>query len=152
MAGMGPPPKSAGTRQRRNKTSSAAQLETTEKRRKSAPQLGAHPEGGEWDPRTQAWWKEVWDSPMADEFLRADTDGLFMLAALVDQFWKKPDAKLAGEIRLQRQCYGLTPIDRRRLQWEVSRVEGAGRKPTDPEPKKKGGAPAGDPRALLRAV
>lgn len=84
---------------------------------------------------------------MADEFLHADTDGLLMLAVLEDAFWKSPDKKLAGEIRLQRQCYGLTPIDRRRLQWEIVRAEKAERTRKKPE------APvAGDPRVALRAV
>ena len=51
-----------------------------------------------------------------------------MLADLMDLYWYgKRD--LAGEIRLQGQCFGLTPIDRRRLQWEVQRVEAERKKP-----------------------
>ena len=37
-------------------------------------------------------------------------------------------AALANEIRLQRQCFGLTPIDRRRLEWEIEKAEGANAK------------------------
>lgn len=144
----GPTPKPASQRARRNKTSTAATFETEEQPITEAPELGAHPAGEEWHERTLDFWREVWDSPMAEEFLRADVDGLLELAVLVDGFWKKPDAKLAAEIRLQRQCYGLTPIDRRRLQWEISRAEKAerGRKPPA-QP-----TPSGDPRAALRAV
>ena len=146
---MGPTPKPAAIRQRRNKTTTAARFETAERPRQSAPALGKHPvKGQKWDSRTRSWWREVWSSPMAKEFLHADTDGLFMLAALVDQFWKAPNPALAAEIRLQRQCYGLTPIDRRRLQWEIVRVEEAERKRA-PRPAAQTGD---DPRAALRAI
>lgn len=66
---------------------------------------------------------------MAPEFLPSDTFALEMLARLEDQFDKATDPnlqlKLAAEIRLQRQSFGLTPMDRRRLQWEVARIESA---------------------------
>jgi hypothetical protein len=150
MAGRGPTPKTAATRARRNKTTTASRLETDEQPRAKAPPLGDHPEGGEWHPRTLVFWKDVWDSPMAEEFLRADTDGLLQLAALVDQFWKEPSPKLAAEIRLQRQCYGLTPIDRRRLQWEVVRAEEAEKK--RPNRKIAPREPVSDPRAALKAI
>ena len=116
----GPIPKNPATRQRRNKTATRAELTTEERPRKRAPQL---PRGRAWHKLTRAWWREVWASPMADEFLDSDVHGLYILAELVDQFWTVPTKELAGEIRLQRQCFGLTPIDRRRLQWEVTRVE-----------------------------
>jgi hypothetical protein len=89
-----------------------------------APEL---PAIRDWHAMTVAWWCDVWASPMADEFLRADTHGLFRLALLVDDYWlaSSPTARkdLAGEIRLAGQAFGLTPIDRRRLQWTVDRVE-----------------------------
>lgn len=85
---------------------------------------------------------------MAAEYLQADTHGLYVLAELVDQFWAAPTAALASEIRQQRQGFGLTPIDRRRLQWEVERVESVARKRVPPRAR-----PAGDdPRALLSVV
>ena len=66
---------------------------------------------------------------MAPEFLEADVHGLFLLAELEDDFHKaerpRDRVELAKEIRLQRQAYGLTPIDRRRLQWEVDRGDEA---------------------------
>lgn len=149
MAGIGPPPKPAATRQRSNKPTTAAKFETSELEQK-APALGRHPvKGVRWHERTRRWWREVWESPMAPEFLRADTDGLLMLAALIDRFWWEPSAPLAAEIRLQRQCYGLTPIDRRRLQWEIVRVRDAQQRPPRrgvPQ------LPPGDPRAALRAI
>jgi len=144
----GPPPKDPALRQRRNKVVTAAEFETVEQARAGAPPLGEHPEGNDWHPRTVEWWRRVWASPMREEFLRADEDGLCMLATLVDQFWRDPSAKLAAEIRLQRQCYGLTSLDRRRLQWEVKRVEEAER-PRAAKPKAKS---VEDPRAALRAI
>lgn len=77
-------------------------------------------------------WEDVWASPMAAEFLKADHHGLYVLVALVDAYWRRMEAgqvsganELAKEIRLQRQAFGLSPIDRRRLQWEVERSEEA---------------------------
>ncbi len=49
-------------------------------------------------------------------------------ADLIDDYWGAEGTKktqLAAEIRLQCQRFGLSPIDRRRLQWEVARGEEA---------------------------
>lgn len=65
---------------------------------------------------------------MASEFLEADAHGLFRLAVLIDDYWMADSSavrrQLAAEIRLQGQGYGLSPLDRRRLQWTVEQVEG----------------------------
>jgi hypothetical protein len=74
---------------------------------------------------TRAWWRDVWHSPMAAEYVRADEHALFRLAVLIDQFWHEPTPKLAAEIRLQQQAFGLTPIDRRRLEWSIVQTEEA---------------------------
>src|SRR3712207_4512234 len=108
------PPKHPSTRARRNRTSTAAQLrrDPTVK----APKLPDRP----WHEQTAAWWADVWASPMAPEFDDSDRHGLLALAVLVDDFWtaETPTLRrdLAGEIRLQTQRFGLSPIDRRRLQ------------------------------------
>lgn len=101
---------------------------------------------------TAEWWRDVWASPMAPEFDESDRHGLFLLAVLVDAFWVEPSKELAAEIRLQRQCFGLTPIDRRRLQWEIERTDEAldrGRKRRAAEPKPATRGRAADPRAVL---
>lgn len=90
--------------------------------RKRAPLL---PKEMDWHPLTKRWWKELWRSPMAGEYLRADEHALFMLAVLINKFWVEPSTKLASEIRLQQQAFGLTPLDRRRLEWSVEQVEQA---------------------------
>lgn len=85
---------------------------------------------------------------MAPEYLEADQHALLMLASLVNEFWTAPTTALAAEIRLQRQCFGLTPLDRRRLQWEIEKVGGAARKKNE----SKDMAPPVDPRRGLAAV
>mgnify|MGYP000852737902 FL=1 len=144
----GPAPKPAALRQRRNKASTHAVLSTERPARQRAPRL---PKEHDWSPLTRAWWRDVWGSPMAAEFLQADIHGLYILAELVDRFWAEPNKELAAEIRLQRQCFGLTPIDRRRLQWEVERGESAA---TRTQQRKVRRAQDGDidPREALRAV
>ena len=148
----GPLPKDPSIRRRRNKASTHATLEVAEERRQRAPRLPARPEGKEWHALTRAWWKDVWASELAQEYLpRVDIHGLYILAELVDAFWQEPSQALAAEIRLQRQCFGLTPIDRRRLQWEVVRVEEAQKRTTRRRPASPETA-AVDPRAALRIV
>lgn len=90
------------------------------------------PKHRQWHPMTVAWWRDVWASPMAPEYDDSDRHGLFALAVLVDRFWvadnPTEESRLAAEIRLQRQAYGLSPIDRRRLAWEIERGDAADRK------------------------
>jgi hypothetical protein len=159
----GPPPKAAGARARRNKSSTAAVIKRDPKVR--APKLPPHPaaeDGRDWHVQTLAWWKDVWKSPMAPEFDESDRHGLFALAMLVDDFWSTGSARLrsqiGAEIRLQGVRFGLSPIDRRRLQWEIERTEeavtrGSRRRgqgaPPAPAP---AGPPVQDPREVLRLV
>lgn len=99
----------------------------------------------EWHPYVLQWWDEIWSSPMSTEYTQPDVHGLVVLMDLQDRYWKG-DPSLATEIRLQRQCYGLTNLDRRRLQWEIKRVEaGRPKKPERPERQS-------DPRSAIKAV
>lgn len=155
MAGMGPAPKPAHLRQRRNRTATAARLIESSPLTDGVPELPIKlgPRGGvrKWHPMVVDWWHDVWTSPMATEYTQADVHGLVMLADLMEKYWRTGDEKLATEIRLQRQCFGLTPIDRRRLQWEIQRGEEAEMKrPRGPRQDKP--AETSDPRQKLRAV
>lgn len=141
-------PKDPSVRARRNVTSTKAVLRPDTS--VSAPVLPAR----EWSVMTTAWWADVWASPMAPEFDGSDVHGLFALAVLVDDFWlaESPSlrSKLAGEIRQQSQRFGLSPIDRRRLQWEIDRGSAAaertkGRQPVAPAKLRS----VGDPRKVL---
>ena len=97
----GPIPKAAHLRQHRLRTSTAANLTVKPTRKRARPKLPVCSRGA-WHPDTLAWWKDVWASPMATEYLRADVHGLVLLSDLVDLYWRKPTSALAPEIRLQR--------------------------------------------------
>jgi hypothetical protein len=107
-----------------------------------------HPDDREWHPCTIAWWNRVWQSPMADQYLPSDQDGLLRLALLVDSYYKTPLPAYLAEIRLQESRFGLSPLDRSRLQWEMSRAD-ASVKPRFPSRRR---ALRDDPRKLLMAV
>lgn len=148
MAGKGLPPKSPKTRQRRNKTTTNATLiESSPLNKGKLPALGRRPDRRPWRAQVKSFWKDVWLSPMATEYTQSDIHGLWILADLIQQYWDDPCPQIASEIRLQRQCYGLTPIDRRRLQWEIKRVDEAPAKRKPARPKR-----VKDPRALLKSV
>lgn len=85
---------------------------------------------------------------MAAKFLQSDRHGLYILADLVDRYWYG-DVDRANEIRLQGQRFGLSPIDRWRLQWNLLEVPAAvAERPQAPKP-----PPAEDPRIrMLRAA
>lgn len=139
---MPPMPKDPKIRQRTNKATTRAVLTSISRRK-----VPALPAGRAWNPLTEAWWLDTWKSPMAGEFLPADIHALYVLAALVDEFWEKPSSLLAAEIRLQRQCFGLTPLDRRRLEWQIEvTTEKQRKRPPAPLPVVE---PGDDPRGLL---
>ena len=126
MAGA-PPKKHASVRQRRNKASTKATL-TVPKDVFVPPlpeQFSAQGDMVPWREETLDWWDDVWASPMANEFVKADFHGLFRLAMLVDVFYCDPTSKNHAEVRIAQQAYGLTPYDRRRLEWTVEQTEDA---------------------------
>jgi hypothetical protein len=124
----GPVPKKLEMRQRRNKTTSA-RVFSDKKLKIVIPELPKRRR--KWRRETISWWKDIWHCPMAVEFIESDKHQLYILADLIDQFWREEangkgaSASLATEIRLQRQCFGMTPIDRRRLQWDIEKAEKA---------------------------
>ncbi|WP_306365451.1 hypothetical protein [Nocardia sp. CC227C] len=108
-------------RRRTNLASTAAVL--TDGRAVIRPDLPKREEP--WHPQTLDWWNDLWSAPMAAEYHESDRHALYLLAVLMDQFWQEPSQKLAAEIRLQRQAFGLTPYDRRRLEWTIETAEQA---------------------------
>jgi hypothetical protein len=151
----GPPPKDPRIRQRTNRVSTSATLQiaaSADVRPKEAPALPPRrKDEAPWHPDTIGFWREVWSSPMAAEFIAADVPGLVLVARLIDKF-NYGDVSLAAEIRLQRQCFGLTPLDRRRLQWEIERGEAAEKRRRHETPSPLGATGTRDPRRTLRAV
>lgn len=157
----GPVPKSAATRQRRNRQTTASTLpsEQVSARRKVPPLPARESKAEVWHPRVTEWWRAVWRSPMAAEYLGADMrGGLYLLAELHQRRWTEKDTKvlvaLASEIRQQEVRFGLSPIDRRRLQWEVAKGEEAEDETTKRRRTRAvAKATAGkDPRELLKVV
>lgn len=148
----GPLPKPPQQRVRRNKTATAATLNAAEAPLTDPDAWPELPKRGRktWHPFVLTWWADLWHSPMAHEFLRQDLHQLYLLADLHDQYWRKPSAKLAAEIRQQGQRFGLSPMDRRRLQWEIEREPEQRAAPTPPPSAPK--QPREDPRRHLRAV
>ncbi len=155
MAGRGPAPKPSELRQRRNKKPGAATLPaTTDRKVPSLPLLKyRHPDNPDqfirhtWHRLTRAWWRRIWTSPMASQWLETDVDGLGRLALLIDHYYNG-HLSLASEIRLQEARWGLTPVDRARLQWTVER---------EPEPDRQQNQPvrhpsSKDPRGILGVV
>ncbi len=147
MAPRGPAPKPAHLRQRTNKKAGHATLQSP-----NSPEIPEipNPDGREWHELTLKCWKHAWQSPMASQWLETDVDALGRVALLWDQFYEKPSAGVMAEIRLQEQRFGLSPLDRSRLQWEVNRGDEADRKlrqRVQPSAKV-----SGDPRRLLQAV
>jgi hypothetical protein len=128
----GPPPKPAELRQRQNRSSTRATLPSVEASAgREVPELPKREKATEvWHPKVLEWWASVWKSPMAAEYEQPDIQGgLRLLAELYQQRWSDPDLnqliKLAAEIRQQEIRFGLSPIDRRRLEWEIEKGETA---------------------------
>lgn len=151
----GPAPKHASTRARTNKAATRATLRPHSER---APELPERDES--WHSMTAAWWSDVWSSPMSPEWDESDVHNVYILAAVYDHIWTAESARdrlaAAAEYRQQRKDLGLTPYDRRRLEWTIESAE---------ESKERGNArrsraskaatataPADDPRGTLYAV
>jgi len=152
---MPPIPKEPSVRARRNKTSTAAILRAV-----PGAKVPSLPKGRNWHPMTVGWWGDIWRSPMAPEYADSDFHGISRLAYLVDAYNRACDSddarlmlSLSAEIRMQQQAFGLTPIDRRRLQWTIEQGEAAEEKTTQRRAAKRAtGKPKAvpaDPRELL---
>jgi hypothetical protein len=108
-----------------------------------------NPDARTWHTLTVTAWEHAWSSPMASQWIETDIDALGRLAVLWDEFYKAPSMRTMAEIRLQESRFGLSPLDRSRLQWEVSRGEAAEQKQQRRHTTARSGT---DPRAVLMAV
>lgn len=154
--------KDPSIRRRRNTASSKATLTTQAKPK--IPPLPDHPSGDGWHLQATAFWQDVWASPMSPEWDPvSDPHNVLACTLLVHDMWTTESAaaraKIAGEFRLQRASLGLSPYDRRRLEWQIEVTEdaqdkGAARRTAKKVATKKTTAkkaPA-DPRAHLHSV
>lgn len=129
MAGMGPAPKPAGRKARRN--ADAIPQTVLRWERAEAPEL---PEfrierDGQlvefvWPERTREWW-QVWiDSPQSEHFGSSDWQYLLDTALIHARLWRG-DLSAAGELRLRVAAFGATPADRARLRMVFAEADGA---------------------------
>lgn len=146
----GPPPKPAHLRQRTNRKSGATSLSIVPARDAAKAPKIPNPDEREWHPLTLKAWAHAWASPMASQWLETDEDALGRLALLWDDFYKRPSADALKEIRLQSALFGLSPLDRSRLQWEVNRADESEQKQQRRAAPRRTGT--GDPRAVLKAI
>ncbi|MCV7354484.1 phage terminase small subunit [Mycolicibacterium fluoranthenivorans] len=162
----GPIAKDPSIRTRRNKTSTRATLvkKAAPAKPPAEPAATAEqaverktptlPDSIEWYPSVTEWWDDLWTSEPRDQWIDADVHLLFVAAriyqAMLDPATKVTAAKaLAGEFRQIMVQFGLTPMSRRTLQWEITSPE----KTSGTTPPAKRTAPkAADPRAKFRVV
>lgn len=118
----GRPPKHPD--QRRNRTPLTHQYVVlpAEGRKGRTPPLPDVPDH-EFSAETKAWWREIWKSPMATQWLETDRYSLGLLAVLLDRFQQDPKPSLAAEIRIRANQWGLTPEGRRSLRWIIDEPE-----------------------------
>jgi hypothetical protein len=156
---MPPAPKHPGARARRNKSATAATLQVREPSEINVPTPPEHPDECEWHPQAVQMWNGLWASPMAPEYDSSDVHGMFVLLLLYDAFYKTTSAtlraKLAAEIRLTGQRFGTSPLDRRRLEWQIEQSEDAkarGQRRSAQETPIAPRTGSQDPRGALRAI
>ena len=142
---MPPLPKKPSSRQRRNRAVAPRTLNPDARRDGPLPPLYVYDRARDWDVRTKRWWRSVWVSPMTRHYVDVDREGLGSLAILKDMFFKDPETAMAAEIRLQEARFGLSPLDRRRLEWEIERPDVARKRDVRPAAR----AARSDPRLFL---
>lgn len=136
----GPAPKHPSARARRNRSTTAATL-TRPTRAKvpampDAPPLVEyddekvrHTHEVDWHDMVRQWWTDVWSAPMSTEWDESDIHNLYICLLLQQDMWTASTPKdrrdAAAEYRLQRKDLGLTPFDRRRLEWQIESAEEA---------------------------
>lgn len=152
---MPAPKKDSSVRARRNVAATAAVLGVVEGGSGDVPEM---PEAVQWHPMAVKWWEDVWSSPMSPEWDESDFHNVVLCAVLYNDIWLAESAKdrkdAAGEYRLQRKDLGLTPYDRRRLEWTIesaseAREKGERRRSKAAVSEKPSGPPS-DPRGELR--
>ena len=137
-------PKDPATRSRGRKSTTAAKLTPVDNPTiPELPPASEWIEGSAWPAPVTSWWSAVWSSPMSSEYDDSDLPGLHMaamyLALATDQKIRPSERlKAASQHEAAVKNYGLTPMSRRSLQWEILKTDDAqaraargSNKPTD---------------------
>jgi hypothetical protein len=72
-----------------------------------------------WSEGTLRWWRAIWRTPMATQWLESDVGALSILA-LARQRFLTGDLRLAREVRLLTDAFGLSPKGRQLRRWIVT--------------------------------
>lgn len=108
-----PIPKAAGQRRRRNKTVGETQVAL---RRAAKPPCPVDSDAA------RAWWDRQWDSDLAKVWLEVDVPAIERLVMLIESLKGGVNGAILSEIRQLEDRFGLSPLSRRRLQWEVEQA------------------------------
>lgn len=151
---MPQPKKHPSTRARANRAATAATLVDG----RCAVEVPDLPGVREWSDLTLDWWGDLWASPMSAEYHASDQHQVLVLAILMDDFFTAESrtmrTAISAEIRQHRMAFGMTPYDRRRLEWTIEQAEESKDRGAERRARRAPvAAPAGeDPRSALRAV
>jgi hypothetical protein len=112
------PPKPAHLRRNRNRKAGGEWVILDKSYSGPIPDL---PPIYKWSEETRRWWKAIWQSPMATQWLEGDAEALSILA-LVRQRFLEGDSRVAvaRELRLLESNFGLTPAGRQQRRWIVT--------------------------------
>lgn len=135
MAGMGPAPKPAGERRRRNASIAMTRL-PAEGRKGSAPRFPLPPivakddEGGTelLRERELDLWDDLWSTPQAVMWERSHAELTVARFVRFSVLAEQGDVKHATEARQLEDRLGLNPQAMLRLRWEVAEDEVAGQR------------------------
>ena len=147
----GPRPKPEGTRTGHGSIKSTKALLPADSMVKAdIPPLPAHPLGVKWHVLALKTWADLWHSPMASQYVEADVAGLFRIVVLTQAFMTTPTASISAELRQLSFNYGLSPMDRRRLQWTIVKTEDALQDAVTRRERRAKQTISGDPRDALK--
>lgn len=141
---MPPTPKPTAQRRRRNAIAGVAKLDKVG-RKGPAPKPKTTVE---LCPVAMDYWKTLWASPMALVYTDADVFPLSRMAVLVHE--RETERSTAGdsELRQLEDRFGVSPLARRRLNWEIDQA-GKAAEDAQPDPPSRPTRTKGDPRLSL---
>lgn len=121
MGGMGPAPKPASRRARRNKDDHQTTILRFE--HCEQPPLPELPGGEEWCQQTRDWWDMWASSPQSDLFTITDWDFLKDTALVHHAVWGYMNLEKLPELRIRVAKFGATMEDRARLRIQFAEAD-----------------------------